>query len=181
MTLRRLLFLTIFVWTIQSSATAEIIENKKILNKSFDVWNVSCEDDEMLGEIACRLFVEISEGTTLFVNPNSSENKILLVSSDAYYGRKIFVRVDNNKLISSQIFVTNKHNIVNFEANDLKTLYSQIKTGKDFYIRFTIRDILSPNGFREITAKLSFAEFSKALAHYNVQMSKYNFTINNVN
>jgi hypothetical protein len=181
MIIRRLLFLIILVVAFWSNATAEIIENRKIINRSYDVWRVSCEDDEMLSEISCRLFVEITQGTTFFVNPLSNENPILLVSEDAYYDRNVFVKIDNNKIITSQAAINNKYNIINFNLNDAKALYNQIKAGKEFFIRFTIKDTSSLNGYKEITAKFSLAEFQKALIYYNNQVNKYNFTINNVN
>ena len=90
-------YIFIFLILFIHQAKAEIIENKKVFNKNFDIWNISCEDDEMLNDIRCRLFVEITEKTTLFINPQSNENKILLVSNDGYYGNKFFVKVDNNK------------------------------------------------------------------------------------
>ena len=89
--LRKFLLLLILFAT---TAKAEIIENKKIINKSFDIWNISCEDDEMLNDIRCRLFVEITEKTTLFINPLSNDNKILIVSADGYYDRKFYIKIE---------------------------------------------------------------------------------------
>ncbi|MBO4956245.1 MAG: hypothetical protein J6C50_00175 [Rickettsiales bacterium] len=171
--------LTIFLVFFIQQAKAEIIENEKIFNKTFDIWNISCEDDEMLNDIRCRLFVEITAHTTLFINPQSNENKILLISNDGYYDRKFFIKIDNNKLIESQIFANNKYGIVNFSQNDINTIYSQLMKGQNFYIRFTIKDNSSANGFKEITAKFPLAEFQKALVYFNKQINKYNFTINN--
>ena len=162
-----------------ASIKAEIIENREVTNKKFDVWSVSCEDDEMLNYIRCRLFVEITEGTTLFVNPQSTENPILLVSNDAYFDRRFFIKIDSNKLITSNDFINNKYGIASFKSNDLKTIYDQIHTGNYIYIRFTIRDNSSVNGFKEITAKISLAEFQKALIYFNKQINKYNFNLNN--
>lgn len=168
------LFLTLWC----TSINAEIIENREIINKKFDIWTVSCEDDEMLNYIRCRLFVEITDGTTLFVNPQSTQNPILLVSNDAYFDRRFFIKIDNNKLITSNDFINNKYGIASFNSADLKTIYNQINTGNFIYIRFTIRDNSSVNGFKEITAKISLAEFQKALIYFNKQVNKYNFNIN---
>ncbi|MBR2140786.1 MAG: hypothetical protein IJ853_00310 [Rickettsiales bacterium] len=173
--LRKFLLLLILFAT---TAKAEIIENKKIINKSFDIWNISCEDDEMLNDIRCRLFVEITEKTTLFINPLSNDNKILIVSADGYYDRKFYIKIDNNKLIESQVFSNNKYNMVNFAQADINSIYSQLQRGQHFYIRFTIRDNSSANGFKEITAKFPLAEFQKSLIYFNKQVNKYNFTNN---
>ncbi len=176
-----LFFLAMIILFNINSTKAEIIENKKVLNKSFDLWNVSCEDDEMLNDINCRLFVEVTGGTIFFVNPLSNENPVLISSEDSFYNKKMYIKIDNNKLISSLPIIGNRYNIVGFSQNDLKTISNQIKSGKYLYIRFTIKDITSPNGFKEITAKISLAEFQKALIYHNNLVNKYNFTINNFN
>ena len=94
------------ILTISFGSKAEIIENRRIINKSFDVWNVSCEDDEMLNYVRCRLFAEITEKTTFFVSPQSNNNKILIVSEDGYYDRRFFIKIDDNGLITSNNFTT---------------------------------------------------------------------------
>lgn len=172
----RIIFLILLI--INFSSKAEIIENRKIINKSFDVWNVSCEDDEMLNYVRCRLFAEITEKTTFFVNPQSNNNKILIVSEDGYYDRRFFIKIDDNGLITSNDFTVNKYNIVNFSPKDIKNMYNQLQKGITMYLRFTIKDNTSVNGFREITAKLSLTEFQKALIYFNKQVNKYNFNIN---
>lgn len=135
----------------------------------------------MLNEIDCRLFVEVTGGTTLFVNPLSNENPVLISSKDAYYEKRMYVKVDANRLIASQPININKYGLINFTQSEMKALQNQIKNGSNLYIRFTIKDLTSPNGYREITAKISLAEFPKALVYHNNQMNKYNFTINNIN
>lgn len=172
-------FLFFFLILCNNVFSAEIIENKKIYNKTFDVWNISCEDDEMLSEIQCRLFVEITANTTLFINPMSNDNKILLVSKDGYYERRFFIKIDNNKLFESKQYTNNKYSIVSFDQSSINSIYSQLKNGQHFYLRFTIKDNSSVNGFKEITAKFPLAEFQKALVYFNKQVNKYNFTINN--
>lgn len=173
------IFFTIFLCLGSISANAEIIENRRVIGKEFDVWNVSCEDDEMLNYIRCRLFVEITEGTTLFVNPQSETNPILLVSNDGFFDRRFFVKIDSNKLVTSSTFTNNKYGIVDFNIADLKNIYNKIQTGNFIYVRFTIKDNSSVNGFKEITAKISLTEFQRALVYFNKQINKYNFTINN--
>ena len=163
---------------INFGARAEIIENRKIVNKNFGIWNVSCEDDEMLNYIRCRLFAEITEKTTLFVNPQSNNNKILIVSEDGYYDRRFFIKIDGNGLITSNNFAINKYNLVSFNQKDINKIYDQIQNSMNMYLRFTIKDNTSVNGFREITAKVSLVEFQRALAYFNKQINKYNFNIN---
>ena len=153
--------LTIFLVFFIQQAKAEIIENEKIFNKTFDIWNISCEDDEMLNDIRCRLFVEITAHTTLFINPQSNENKILLISNDGYYDRKFFIKIDNNKLIESQIFANNKYGIVNFSQNDINTIYSQLMKGQNFYIRLKIIRLLM--GLKKLLQNFLWQNFKRHL------------------
>jgi hypothetical protein len=177
MSARKFLFLLAALLGM-AQADALIIENKKVVNREFDIWRVSCQDDEMLSEISCRLFVEVTDGTTLFVNPHSSDNPILLTSKDGYHESKYFIKLDKNELITSRPLAGSRYGIVNFSPEDLQSIYRQIKEGQNFYIRFTIRDITSPNGYKEITAKFSLAEFHRALNYFENQVNKYNLNIN---
>jgi hypothetical protein len=152
---------------------AEIIDNEKIIQKKFDIWAVSCEDDEMFYKIRCRMFVEVTNGTTIFVNPNSISNKLLFVSTDAYPDTKAYVKVDNGKLYESDVIAQNKYNFIRFQTPSIKELYELMRTGEYFFIRFTIKDILSTNGYKEITAKISLAEFQKAFVFFLNQRNKY--------
>ena len=168
------LFIFCFIFlNFFNTSFGEIIDNKKIESKKFDVWSVSCEDDEMLSDIKCRLFVEITNGTTLFVNPYSKENKLLFVSNDSHYGTKAYIKIDDDRLVASEIFSQNKYNFIKFNQNILNDFYNKLQTGKVFYMRFTIRDTLSPNGFKEITVKISLDKFINALSYFVKQRGKY--------
>ncbi|MDR2777988.1 MAG: hypothetical protein LBB13_00570 [Rickettsiales bacterium] len=167
----------LFVLTIaMAGARGEVIANKKIVDKKFNVWNVSCEEDEMLGNVRCVMFVEVTVKTIVFVNPYNSQ-KILLVSKDGYSGRSFFVKVDNNVLITSKPLLDGKDGIVNFDERDIENLFRQISEGNNFYMRFSVGDDVSPDGFREVTIKFSLAEFQKAFTYYTEQLNKYH--INN--
>jgi hypothetical protein len=152
---------------------AEIIDNERVINKKFDVWNVSCEDDEMFYKIRCRMFVEITSGTTMFINPNSVSDKVLFVSKDAYLETKSYVKVDNGKLYDSDLVTQNKYNFIKFPAQSVKELYDGMRTGEYFFIRFTVKDNISATGYKEITAKISLAEFQKAFVFFLNQRNKY--------
>lgn len=154
------------------SSWAEIIDSKKIINKDFDVWRVSCEEDEMLGKMRCRLFVEVTSDTTFFVIPNEN-NKILIISKDGYYGKSVFIKVDNNKLLASKSLSDLKYGAVEFSKTDLDLIFKQMQTGKFVYLRFYIKDKVSVNGYKEMTVKFSLNEFKNALDYYNKQIKKY--------
>ncbi len=154
------------------SSWAEIIDSKKIINKDFDVWRVSCEEDEMLGKMRCRLFVEVTGDTTFFVIPNEN-NKILIISKDGYYGKSVFVKVDNNKILASKSLSDLKYGAVEFSKTDLDLIFKQMQTGKFVYLRFYIKDKVSVNGYKEMTVKFSLNEFKNALDYYNKQIKKY--------
>jgi hypothetical protein len=152
---------------------AEIIDNKKIIDKKFDVWSVSCENDEMFYKVKCRMFVEITSGTTMFVNPNSVSNKLLFISSDVYFDTKAYVKIDDGKLYESDLIIQNKYNFIKFSAQSIRDLYDEIRVGEYFFIRYTVKDRISATGFKEITAKISLAEFQKAFVFFLNQRNKY--------
>ena len=152
---------------------AEIIANENIITKKFDIWTVSCKDDEMFSSINCRMFVQVTDGTTIFVNPNSNYNRLLIVSNDAFPNTKAYIKVDNSQLVSSESFIQSKYNFVKFTVKQLDFIYNKMRLGKNLYIRFTVKDKLSANGYKEITAKVSLAEFQKAFVFFLNQRNKY--------
>lgn len=167
-----LILATLFLY--YSTSSAEVISNKQIVNKNFDIWTVSCEDDEMLGNIKCRLFVEIDDFTTLFINPNG-KNKILLFSKSLYYGKSVFIKTDNNKMFVSEPVSDGKYGNVIFKKEDIEELYSQMQKSDFLYIRFSVKDNKFIDGFREVTVKFPLAELKETITYYNKQVSKYNY------
>lgn len=168
---RYLILLLIFI-SFNSSILAEIIDNKKITNKDFDVWRVSCEEDEMLGKIRCRLFVEITNETTFFVVPYV-KNKILMISKDGYYDKSVFIKVDNNRLLESKPISDLKYGIIEFNESAGDLIFRQMQIGKFVYIRFYVKDKSSVDGCKEMTVKFSLDEFKDALDYYDKQINKY--------
>jgi hypothetical protein len=154
------------------AALCDVIANKKVTNKDFGVWNVSCEEDEMFGSIRCVLFVEITEKTVIFVNPYN-KIPVLMISKDSYPGRNIFIKVDNNKLIVSKPTVDGRYGIISFGDRDTRNMLDQVKSGSNFYIRFAMRKSTFPEGFKEITVKFSLSEFQRAFTYYVEQVNKY--------
>jgi hypothetical protein len=169
----KLVLVVLFFSVFAPKGWSEVIDNKKVTGKRFDVWNVSCEDDEMLSRIKCRMFVEITSGTTVFINPNSTTNKVLFVSTDAYVDTKAYVRVDGERLYESEPIMQNKYNIIKFQTAVIKELYDAMRTGEYFFMRFTIKDAMSATGYKEITVKIPLAEFQKAFVFFLNQRNKY--------
>ena len=115
-----LLFLFIFIVNI---ASAEIIDNQKVVNKEFGSWAVSCREDLMLGENNCKLFANVLDGTTIFVNPNNNANKIVIISKEISEGSKIIFRVDKNEIFESDAARNNEYGIVEMNVeNKIKLL-----------------------------------------------------------
>lgn len=166
MNFKNFLFLFLFAVGI-NFATAEIIDNQKVTNKEFGSWVVSCKEDVMLNENSCKLFANILDESTLFVNPNNARNKIVIISKEILNGDKIIFRVDKNNLIESEIANDNRYNIVEMSIEDKGQLLEQMKTGNNLYARFNIRDDSNKNGTKQITARFNLADFSKALIYYN--------------
>lgn len=166
MNFKSFLFLFLFVFGI-NFATAEIIDNQKVTNKEFGSWIVSCKEDVMLGENSCKLFTNILDGSILFVTPNNTENKIVIISKEILNGDKIIFRVDKNNLIESELATDNRYNIVEMSVENKGQLLEQMKTGDNLYARLNIRDDSGKNGMKQITARFNLADFSKALIYYN--------------
>jgi hypothetical protein len=153
-------------------AKAEVIDSQKIVNKEFGPWIVSCKEDVMLGKSNCKLFAEVVEGTTLFVNPNNNDNKIILISKDIMEGSRVIFRIDRNDLIGSGIVESNAYNIINIGTDRKREIFEQLKVGNVFYVRFSVKDDSNNTGSRQVTARLDLADFVKALDHYNTMMTK---------
>ncbi|MDR2777430.1 MAG: hypothetical protein LBB24_01515 [Rickettsiales bacterium] len=165
-------FLITLVLLFGGVARGDVIANKNITNRDFGIWNVSCEEDEMFENVRCIIFVEITEETTIFVNPYNV-TPVLVISKDSYPGKAVFVRIDNNKLIASKPTQDGKYGIVSFEAKETKNMFEQIQSGNYFYIRFAMKKSTFPEGFREITVKFPLSEFRKAFTYYEKQVNKY--------
>jgi hypothetical protein len=150
----------------------DVIANRKVVNRDFGIWNVSCEEDEMFENIRCIMFVEITEKTIVFVNPYN-KIPVLIVSRDSYPNRNIFVKVDNNKLLVSGSTADEKYGIVSFSDRDAMAMFNQISSGNNFYMRFAMRKSSFPEGFKEITVKFPLSEFKRAFTYYEEQVSKY--------
>lgn len=160
------LFLFLFV-LILNVASAEIIDNQKIINKEFGSWTVSCKEDVMSNENSCRLFTDILDGSTIFVNPNNEANKVVIVSREVVEGTKIIFRIDKNNLIESDFAKNDKYNVVEMNVENKKQLLEQMKTGNTLYVRLNTKDNSNKRGVKQITARFNLADFSKAIIYYN--------------
>ena len=163
---KNFLFLLLFIFSINIAA-AEIIDNQKVVNKEFGSWIVSCKEDAMLGEVSCRLFTNILDGSTLFINPNNEENRIAVISREALEGSKIIFRVDKGNLIKSEAIKSNRYDIVDISTDNKKQLLESLKSGSFLYVRMNIKDNSNKSGSKQVTARFNLADFSKALIYYN--------------
>ena len=163
---KNFLFLFLFVFSINIAA-AEIIDNQKVVNKEFGSWVVSCKEDMMLGETNCKLFTDILDGSTLFINPNNKENKVAVISREALDGSKIIFRVDKDNLIESEVIKNNRYDVVDISIDNKKQLLESLKTGSFLYVRMNVKDSSSKSGSKQVTARFNLADFSKALIYYN--------------
>ncbi len=151
-------------------ARAEIIENQTITNEEFGPWVVSCREDVMLSTMECKFFTQITDNTVLFINPDKKNNEIVIISNDMVPGSKMMLKIDKFRPILSNIKDgKNIYNVVNLEPADKFNLFNQIRSGTTLYTRLTISDQGAPLGRKEITAKLSLTDFSKALVYYESQ------------
>ena len=152
------------VFMCRNSFSAEIIENISKQEDKFGDWVVACEEDEMMDKTNCKIFSEFYENSFIYVQPNNKvANQVVIIIPTAKNDTTLKFKVDKNALIDA-------YGIIPFSPVNQKTMLNQIKSGENLYLRFTINDPKGLNGEKEMTAKISLAEFSKLLAHYNIKM-----------
>lgn len=159
-------FIFFIVFVNFSDIKAEIIQNEVLINKEFGSWIVSCKQDIMFDKKDCKLFTEITAGTVLFINPNVENNKIVLISKDIISGSKTVFKVDRYDFVETYEKQNNQYNLVDMDVKAKKTIFNQMKAGNSLFLRFTVKDESELSGTKKITAKLSLADFTKALIYF---------------
>ena len=160
------------VFMCRNSFSTEIIENISKQEDKFGDWVVVCEEDEMMDKTNCKIFSEFYENSFIYVQPNNKvANQFVIMVPTAKNGTTLKFKVDKNALIvSDNIAKNDAYGIIPFSPVNQKTMLNQIKSGENLYLRFTVNDPKGLNGEKEMTAKISLAEFSKLLTHYNIKM-----------
>ncbi len=172
--MKNILFILLFSFFYIGLTNANIIDNVVKEEKKFGDWTISCEEDIMMDEVECKIFSNFyNENSSIYIQPkNKIANQVVVIIPDAIRGTSVKVRVDKNKLITSDfIKSTDLYGVIPFSPVEQKTMLSQIKNGQNIYIRFTIDDVKNQGGKKEITAKISLAEFSKLLIYYDTRVS----------
>jgi len=155
-----------------SNSFAEIVENKVKEEKNFGPWQVICKQDVMMDKTNCKAFTKFYDSlSTIHIQPNNKiANQVVLIVPKALDGTGTLVRIDRNEVIKSKKKTKDSYNVVPFSGKDQKNMFEQMKSGKNFYTRFTVKDKL--NKEKEITIKISLAEFNKMLAFYTQKVGK---------
>jgi len=151
----------------------EIIDNILIEEKKFGDWTVFCEEDVMMASINCQIFTTFyNNSSSVYIQPNNRiANQVVLMIPPALENTNVKVKIDKNKLIiSDTIDKKFEYGVIPFSPLKQKLMLSQLKTGQDMFIRFTVRDLSVAGGVKEITARISLAEFSKLLVYYDIKM-----------
>lgn len=161
------------VWAM-SSVNAEVIGNINREEKKFGEWFVVCEEDVMLDNADCKAFTNFYNGTAqMFVQPqNQVANQIVLIIPQVLDGSIVQMRVDKNKLLRSDPVVRNEFGVIPLSPSVQKSIFEQLRPGQNLFLRFSVQT--GKNDFREVTIKISLAEFSKMLVYYDMKMSKNN-------
>lgn len=158
--------MTIFFCT--NSLNAEIIKNEDVNTQKFGVWNVSCKEDQMLDEVECKIFAEITEQSIIFLNPLNKENMITIISKDIMPNSKMLVKIDKNQLFNSLEYRGNEFGNIDFLIDDKINIFNDIQNGQSLFFRFFIANS------KEITVKLSLKDLQKALNYFNSKMLSKN-------
>lgn len=152
---------------------ATLIDNISKDEKKFGDWTVSCEEDEMMEKVNCKVFATFfNENSSIYIQPNNKvANQVVIIIPTAKEGSILKFRVDQNDLISSDNIVKNdEYGIIPFSPSKQKAMLNQIKVGQSLYIRFTVSDPQAANGEKEITTKISLVEFPELLTYYETKV-----------
>ena len=164
----------LFYCLICFSVHAEIIDNIIVDEKKFGDWTILCEEDVMLENSSCKVFTTFySDTSSVYIQPNNRvANQVVIMIPSALETTNVKVRIDKNPLIISDIIEKRAdYGVIPFSPTEQKMMLNQLKNGQNMYIRFTVRDLKVASGIKEITAKISLAEFSKLLVYYDSKMS----------
>ena len=170
----KVVYLILYLFTNYISLySAEIIENISINEKSFGDWTVSCEQDVMMDNVDCKIFTKFYNNTSsVYIQPNNKiANQVVIMIPSVLPNTTVKVKIDKNEIITSDI-ITNisEYGVIPFSPRKQKTMLSQLKKGNELFIRFSVRDLKSVNGMKEITTKISLFDFQKMLVYYDIKM-----------
>jgi len=172
--MKNIFFIFFFCVFFSNSFGAEIVDNVLKEEKKFGDWTIVCQRDVMSDKPTCRIFSSFfNDSASVYIQPNNKvANQVVIIIPSAIEKTKVIVKVDKNNLITSDpIDKKNGFGIVPFSPYRQKLMLSELKTGQDMYIRFTVRDPKVADGIGEITAKISLVEFSKLLVYYDMKMN----------
>ena len=170
----RLFFFFIFSCLLfTNSFSAEIIDNILKEEKKFGDWNVLCEEDVMMEKVDCQIFTTFyDDNSSVYIQPNNKiANQVVIMIPSVLENTNVKVKIDKNSLIVSDVVDKKpEYGVIPFSPAKQKLMLSQLKNGQDMFIRFTVRDLKVADGKKEITARISLAEFSKLLVYYDTKM-----------
>jgi len=155
-------------------ASAEIINNTLKTTKTFDVWNVICEEDVMMDKVECKIAAKFYEkNATIYVQPyNKIANQVVTIIPIVLEGSFVKIRIDKNAIIWSDNISKKDFGVIPFSSERQKMLLEQMKQAKNMFIRFTIYDKDLVNKNKELTEKISLSQFNKMLSYYDFKMNK---------
>lgn len=168
------IYFAILFCFISPSLYGEIIDNIVVEEKKFGDWTVLCEEDVMLENASCKIFTTFYNDTSsVYIQPNNKvANQVVIMIPSALETTNVKIKIDKNFLITSDIIEKrSEYGVIPFSPAKQKMMLMQLKNGQNMYIRFTVRDLKVVGGMKEITAKISLAEFSKLLVYYDLKMS----------
>jgi len=170
--MKKFIIIIFFLFFLPYNSFAEIIENKTTEERNFGDWKVLCKEDVMMDETNCKAFSKFYNNLgTIYIQPhNKIANQVVMMIPPAVLNTEVKVRIDKHEVISSRALSQDSYGVVPFSSKDQKTMLQQMKAGKGFFVRFFVEDKGS-NKNKEITIKISLAEFTKMLMFYDQKIS----------
>lgn len=172
--MKKIFLILFFCFRFGNSFSAEIIDNISKEEKKFGDWTISCEEDIMMGKTDCKIFSIFYDNTSsVYIQPNNKiANQVVVMIPQALEKTDVKIKVDKNNIILSDVVdKKTEFGVIPFSPTKQKLMLSQLRIGQDMFIRFTIRDLKVAEGVKEITARISLAEFSKLLVYYDMKIN----------
>jgi len=165
-------FFYCFTLCLFSSAlfAAEIVDNVQKDRKDFGDWTVVCEEDVMMDKVSCEMFSTFYDGlASIYVQPNNkTANQVVIIIPNAVTSKGVKFRIGKNPTIAAKpIPKPLPYYVIPFSPPQQKLMLEQMKNGSDIFVRFAVADTKNAKNTKDITVKISLAEFQKALSYYN--------------
>ena len=156
------IFLTIIIAILFANPSFAEIINSQTNDINFGEWRLICENDVMIDVPYCKIASKFYQDQAVISVELSSTlaNQMIIVIPNLKIGKTVQIRIDKNDIIFSSRAKKDDFGLVMVNPSQKANIISQMKKGDFLFIRFNINE-----SEKEITVKLSLANFRSAISH----------------